>query len=173
MWIGHFGVEYTSKTKTWKYQDPQALPWDRLTSKFNNFYEMTQPHQDQQILHNIAPMASYAFALTQPAAERLVWKLREDKAQKFDLALHIQCKGLDMLCVAPAPGVMHHHKVDGQRSLSGNGNKNDGKHDLGWWRYKHKYTYNIDWSARCNAERVGERIGDKWQCMPGLHDASI
>ncbi|KAK5169029.1 uncharacterized protein LTR77_006338 [Saxophila tyrrhenica] len=169
LWIGHFGLEYTTKTKVWDYRDPQALPWDRLTSKFNNYYQQQAgASKDQQILQNVAPMATYAFALTRPAAERLLRILREGKAQKFDLALHIQCKGLDMLCLAPAPGVMHHHKVEGQRSLLSEGTKGDGKHDLGWWRYRHKYTYNVEWSARCNAEHVGERVGDRWQCMPGL-----
>ena len=56
------------------------------------------------------------------------------------------------------------------QSLGKSGNLDDDKHDLNWWRTRHKYTYNIEWSARCNAAGVGEKIGKRWQCMPGKYD---
>jgi hypothetical protein len=173
LWVGHFGVEYTSKTAIWEYRDPHALPWDRVRSKFNNYYSTRPKNSQQQVLHSIAPMASYAFGLTRSAAANLISTLRRERAQKFDLALHIQCKGLGLLCVAPAPGLMHHHKVDGQRSILDAGNQDDGKHDLKWWARHHKYTYNLATSARCTAGKSGEKLGDSWRCMPGLYDENL
>lgn len=178
-WIGHFGIEYTTNSQTWTYTDPHALPWDHLTSAFNNYYETQadveaqSQEQPQHIIHSVAPMATYAFALTRGAAQKLVSKLRNERAQKFDYALHRHCKGLDLTCMAPVPGVMHHHKVAGEKSINVAGTQNDGKYDLEWWRNQHKYTYNIEWSARCNAAGVGERLGNRWQCMPGRYDKNI
>lgn len=174
LWIGHYGIEALPKSQVVPYTDPYALSWNRLTSNFNNYLDQiraaateTDQEQPQQILITGAPMGTYAFALSRSNAQRLVKKLRDKHVQQFDLALHIDCKGLVHRCVAPVPAMMHHHRVTGQKALVKAGNQDDGIHDLHWWRHQHKYTYNVEWSARCNAAGVGEKLGDRWQCMPG------
>ena len=181
LWLGHFGVELTPQTLIWYYHDSFALPWDRLNSTFNNYYELVRAQnteeagfpKQQQVAHTVAPMSTYAFALTRANAQRLVHRLRSDRIQKFDLALHIQCKGLEQKCVAPVPEVMHHHKVQGQSSIGRIGDERHERHDLTWWRTQRKYTFNLGLSARCNAAGVGERLGPEWQCLPGEYDVEI
>ena len=175
LWLGHWGLEYTMRTEEILYEDHHALPWDHLASDYNNFYELQMHHKDkpQQLLRYISPIASFAFALTRPAAERLIQRLRDNHSEQFDVTMLSFCKGFELTCMAPAPGLMYHHKVAGQKSIDLAGTKNDGKHDLQWWRNQHKYTYNVEWSARCNAAGVGEKLGDRWQCMPGKYDKNL
>lgn len=176
-WIGFYGIEALPQTEVVSYSDSFALPWERLTSKFNDYFERirseikaTGQDQPQQLVITAAPMGTYAFALTRQNAQRIVGMLRKKRVQQFDLALHIDCKGLVHRCVAPTPPLMHHHRVFGQKSIVEAGTQNDGLHDLDWWRHQHKYTYNVEWSARCNAAGAGEQLGDRWQCMPGRYD---
>ncbi|KAK3683133.1 hypothetical protein LTR37_020520 [Vermiconidia calcicola] len=179
LWIGHYGVEVTQNTREVSYTDPFALDWGLLTSTFTDYYELRLPPKDseqpkelqQRLLLNAAPMSTYAFALTRSNAERLIRKLKDAPVQRFDIALHTGCKGLEHRCVVPAPALLHHHKVTGDQSILNSAAEQNGARDLPWWRGQHTYTYNIEWSARCNAGRVGEKIGDRWQCMPGTYDA--
>lgn len=43
LWVGHYGVEFTENVSIISYDDPYALPWERLTSNFNNYYEAMRP----------------------------------------------------------------------------------------------------------------------------------
>lgn len=175
-WPGHFGMSFVDSTDIFKYTDPYALPWDHLTTQFNNYYEQmaasSKPDspQQQQLIFNVAPLATFAYATTKTHAARLAQKLRNDKAAKFDNAVHIDCIGGGHRCVAPVPQLFHHHQVKGERASSSESQQDDVVQDMSWYRTKHKYTYNIEWSARCNAAKVGEQLGDKWQCLPGKYD---
>ena len=171
-WIGHFRVEFSPVTKVEHYTDPIALPWDRLTSDFNNYYETVRAtsQKDQEIVTDVAPMATYGFALTRSTAQMLVCRLRDDRSQKFDLALHILCKGRELRCSAPVPEVVHHHSVLGMETIRLAGEGKGEKEDISWWRKRHKFTYNVEFSARCNALHAGEKLGDRWQCLPGRYD---
>ena len=177
LWIGCYGVEEVPTSETTLYDDPFALPWEQLTSNFNNYFDIIRERQKesgkdepQRFVEPAAPIGSYAFALTRSNAERVVRMLRDQHVQRFDLALHLDCKSSSQKCVAPVPSLMHHHRVVGQASIAEVSSQDDGVHELDWWRHQHKYTYNIEWSARCNAAKVGENVGDRWQCMPGRYD---
>ena len=176
LWLGHYGVEFTNDPGIIHYDDPYALPWERLTSNFNNYYATLRPDPEhpeskaqQQLMLGSAPMGSYGFALTRETAQKLVYDIRSQRSQQFDFALHVKCKGQELRCAAPVPALMHHHKVVGETSIL-HSSAGDVKEDLAWWRNSHKYTYNIEYSARCNAEHVGEQLDDRWQCMPGRYD---
>ena len=179
LWLGHCGMEITPRTEEVTYTDPHALAWDRLTCSFNNYYanqnRRYEGHigpQQQRILSHTAPLCTFAWAVTRSHAHRIVRKFREERVCNLDMALHIDCKGLKQRCTVVVPELMHHHRVDGGRAITDDGeDKNDTQtQDLAWWRTKHKYTYNIEWSARCNAAWSGESLGDRWQCLPGKYD---
>ena len=179
LWLGHCGMEFTPQTEETTYTDPHALPWDRLTCPFNSYYAdqkrryggRVEPQQ-QRVMSHTAPLCTFAWALTRSHADRIVYKFRNERVYNPDMALHIDCKGLKQRCTVVLPEVMHHHRVDGGRAITDNGeDKNDTrKRDLAWWEMRHKYTYNVEWSARCNAARSGESPGDRWQCLPGKFD---
>lgn len=182
LWLGHFGIEFTEKTQISNYEDPHALPWAALTSTFNNYYQQQgqSGSTQQQLAHNIAPLSTYAWATTRSHAQLLVEELASIRAQKFDVYLHIQCRGLRQRCVAPIPELMHHHRVSGSQSIGrpGIASTTEGltwwqnllnrgrRESLDWWRDATKHTYNVEWSARCNAAQSGKRLGDRWQCLP-------
>ncbi|GIZ49761.1 hypothetical protein CKM354_001278800 [Cercospora kikuchii] len=178
-WPGHFGMSFVDGTEIQKYHDPYALPWNRLKTNFNNYYEQmaaASPPEPQQLIFNVAPLSTYAYAITKSHAARLVQKIRNDKADSFDTALHIDCVGKAHRCVAPVPQLFHHHRVTGGKVSSGKEALagNDGiAQDMAWYRTKQKYTYNIEWSARCNAIGAGEKVGERWQCLPGQGNGEI
>jgi hypothetical protein len=66
LWIGHCGVEYPSRTLVSHHDDPHSMLWGSLTSQFNGYYEVqsTNLQQSQQLLDNVAPLSTYAFAVT-------------------------------------------------------------------------------------------------------------
>lgn len=193
LWLGHFGMEFTEQTKITHYTDPHALPWGSLKSNFNNYYEQqkaaeTQSGQSkQQITHNVAPLSTYAWATTRTHAQWLVKEFTSSRLQIFDVGLHVLCRGLRHRCVAPVPELMHHHRVVGSKSIGRPGSFGDTEgpvwwerilnrykgEDLDWWRKATKHTYNIEWSARCNAAESGERSGDRWQCLPKDEHAEL
>ncbi|SMY28582.1 unnamed protein product [Zymoseptoria tritici ST99CH_1A5] len=158
-WPGHFGMQFADNVDIFHYKDSHALPWAHLTSEFNNYYTQmaeTTPPEDQQLVFNVAPLATFAYAITRSHAVKLLSKLRSDRAEKFDNALHVECKGLWQRCVAPVPQVFHHHQVEGEKSLSSEeGRKEEVEGELGWYMRRHKWTYNVEWSARCNALETG------------------
>ena len=84
--------------------------------------------------------------------------------EAYDVALHRDCKGLRQRCTAPVPELFHHHKVVGEEAIGVEGEAVT--QDLDWYMNRHKWTLNIEWSARCNAAGTGEKLGkeDKWQC---------
>ena len=175
-WPGHFGMAFVKGTEIVKYSDPYALPWSQLSTTFNDYYEQmasqSEPEfpEPQQVVFNVAPLATFAYAVTRTHAARLLHKMRKEGTHKFDDALHVDCKGLAHRCVAPVPQLFHHHKLTGERSLSTKAHQEDGPQDMSWYMNQHKYTFNIEWSARCNAAGLGEKLGDKWQCLPNVHD---
>ena len=78
-------------------------------------------------------------------------------ARAYDMALSLGCwsKGLD--CWTVNPELFHHHRMGGAGySQIGvvNGDVQVSEHD---------YTWNIGWSARCNAER---KDGELRRCLP-------
>ena len=73
----------------------------------------------------------------------------------------------------PVPEFFHHHRTVGEVDIDRQGNGSVQRKDLEWWRGVHKYTYNVEWSARCNAAKAGEKLGERWQCLPGKHDDLI
>ena len=176
LWPGHFGMSFIDGTEVFQYKDPHALPWNRLKSQFNNYYEqmasMSKPEspEPQQLVFKVAPLATFAYAVTRSHAAKLAQKLKKDKAHKFDNAVHIDCVGGFHRCVAPVPQLFHHHQVVGEKASSSEGVPEEVVQDMAWYRTKHRYTYNIEWSARCNAAKLGEKIGDKWQCLPEKDD---
>jgi GR25 family glycosyltransferase involved in LPS biosynthesis len=173
-WPGHFGMQFADGAEVFHYTDPHALPWKHLTCQFNNYYSQMAAEEGparQQLVFNSAPLATFAYAITRSHAAKFVEKLRRDLATKFDNALHIDCKGLAQRCVAPVPQVFHHHQVAGEKSLSSEeGRKEEVAKDLKWYMRRHKWTYNIEWSARCNALEVGEGLEKGWSCGPGKYD---
>lgn len=179
-WPGHYGMSFVDGTDIFKYRDPYALPWSRLTATFNNYYEQmaiesqSGERQPQQLIFNVAPLSTFAYATTKAHAARLVQKISKDgifrkDGSPFDMALHIDCVGKAHRCVAPVPQLFHHHQVDGERAISSSGG--DELQDMTWYESKHKYTFNIEWSARCNAAHVGENVSDRWQCLPNKDDS--
>lgn len=178
-WLGHYGIEFTNTVSTRTYSDPHALPWSRLTSPFNNYYEQQRDKeqsdgpQAQQIMFNATSLATFAWAITRFHAEWLLNDLRSRRAQQFDVAMHVHCKGGKQRCMIPVPELMHHHKAVGEIDIGTQGNGSVARKDLDWWKGVHKYTYNIEWSARCNAAAIGEKLKEAWQCLPGRYDDLI
>ena len=113
------------------------------------------------------------YANNSDRAKKLLEELRKSRPQVIDTKLHISCKGLAHRCMAPVPELFHHHRVTGQARIGEPGAAPSGRETLNWWRTSHKYTYNVEWSARCNALQSGDQVGNKWQCLPGESDDHV
>ncbi|KAK5721845.1 hypothetical protein LTR15_006438 [Elasticomyces elasticus] len=168
LWLGHCGMQFTTRTTVLDYEDPFALDWDHLTCPFNNYYEQQKEgHGSQQIVRGVAPLCTYAYAVTRKAALDIVEHFPE-RPKGFDMERHVSCMGGRHNCIAPVPELFHHQTVLGERKIGEKGD--DVIQDLDWYKGKHKFTYNVQWSARCNALGVGEHLVGGWQCLPGKYD---
>lgn len=179
LWLGHPGIEYVEGTEVYEYDDAHALPWHRLFSVENRYYEriaegeygITRPH----LLYNVVPcIGSWAYATTRAHALGMLRRFSAEDSglrangKHFDNLLSEDCSSGKVRCVAPAPELFHHQQVLGEKPINEAGNRSS--QGLEWYKQHHKYSYNIEWSARCNAAEVGERIGDRWQCLPNKDD---
>lgn len=173
LWLGHYGIQFTDQTRISYYHDPYALSWRHLTSDFNNYYQQMQSAEaasdltQQQVAYGVAPMGTYAWAITRGHAQWLVQELTSTRAQVFDVRLHVLCRGLRQRCVAPVPELLHHQQVAGSKSIGKQGVA-PGNEELSWWRTVDKSTQNIAWSARCTSGKSGKRFGDLWKCLPPI-----
>lgn len=178
-WLGHAGLGHVGGTQVFEYDDPHALPWKSAFSVWNGYYEqIAAGHRGAarpRLIYNVQPfLGSYAYATTRVHAARMVERymaedswLRKD-GLSFDFILSRDCQNRLARCVAPAPELFHHQQVPGEKKINEGGSR--GMQDMAWYKQQHKYTYNINWSARCNAAQSGERIGNRWQCLPNKGD---
>lgn len=107
-------------------------------------------------------------AATKSHEAKLVEKLREDEAHKFDDAVHIHRIGRSHRCVLrlSLSFSYRHHQVVGEK-VSSNEDVQEGVQDMKWYWTKHNiHTGNVECSAQCNATRFGEKLGDRWQYLP-------
>lgn len=172
LWLGHMGIELLPSSELTKYQDPYALPFGRLTSDFNNYYEqLRDTNASPRVIRGVAAMAVYGYAVTRSSARAIIQASKTGQ-HAFDDTIHILCKGGKLRCVAPVPQLFHHHHVSGASRIDVD--IDDGiKQDLRWASSRHQYTYNIQWSARCNVAGVGEKLGDMRQCLPSRYDHKV
>ncbi|KAI7153763.1 hypothetical protein KC349_g8146 [Hortaea werneckii] len=169
LWLGHCGLELVANTHIIHYNDPNALGWDRLTGCLNDWYtQQRNSGVSQTVLQGVAPIGSYAYGVTRERAASLVEENTNRTGRAFDFTLHRDCKGLHQRCTAPVPELFHHHKVIGEKSIGVEGEVVP--QDLAWYQNQHMWTFNIEWSARCNAAGTGEKVSGRRRCMPGLYD---
>lgn len=172
LWLGHMGVELSYTSELEEYQDPFALPFERLISGFNDLYaHLRDTSRSQLVVRNAAPMASWAYVVNRQSAHYIIDAIQTDR-RLLDETIHILCKGSKLRCVARVPELFHQHHVVGASGIDVDA-KDDGIQDLRWAGRRHQYTYNIQWSAQCNAAGIGERLGSLWQCMPSQYDHMI
>lgn len=106
-------------------------------------------------------------------ATTLLARLEAQRSQNIDDALHIACKGLQQRYLATAPELVHHHRVTGQHKLKNRRPVGARTQDLEWWHGQHKFTHNIQHSARCNVGQSGKKVEGLWQCLPNVDDENI
>lgn len=172
LWLGHCGLQATAGTFNISYDDPHALPWDHLGCPLHNcFAELQRDQSRQQISPNVVPTCTYAYALTGEHAKTVLARVSKERCQSFDMCVYYHCqKGLQR-CTSPMPELFHHHKIIGQKHLGGPVAHATGeKQGLEWWQDKHKYTYNVQWGARCNAGQAGEKLETGCRCLPAQFD---
>lgn len=166
------GVELLPSSEVTEYRDPHALPFERLTSDFNNYYEQLRDSSaSPRVVRGVAAQAVYAYAVTRSSAQAII-EASKTGQHLYDDTIHILCKGEKLRCVAPVPELFHHHQVDGASRIDLEVEEGP-KQDLRWARSRHQYTYNVQWSARCNTAGVGEKLGSARQCLPSRYDHRI
>ncbi|KAF4535134.1 Glycosyltransferase family 25 [Lasiodiplodia theobromae] len=189
LWLGHCASVKTPHSRQLDTLDDAASlpPANSLRALADRYAYTPLPDGTRSIMRSPGPTCTYAYAVTRPGAARIL-ELASGGGAAFDNEVGAGCaKGEEkggLRCVSVAPELFHHQRVireDGADSSLVDG-MNWGKAGEGELKtYKQKtvgkekvgtgaahdgrrfITFNIMYSARCNADR-GD--GDLVECMP-------
>lgn len=191
LWLGHCASVKTPHSRQLDTLDDAASlpPANSLRALADRYAYTPLPDGTRSIMRSPGPTCTYAYAVTRPGAARIL-ELASGGGAAFDNEVGAGCaKGEEkggLRCVSVAPELFHHQRVireDGTDSSLVDG-MNWGKAGEGELKtYKQKtvgkgkekagadaahdgrrfITFNIMYSARCNADR-GDR--DLVECMP-------
>lgn len=125
LWLGHYGIEFTVATEVFANTDPYALPWSQLSSNFNEYYQSLRSKfvdegiQQQQVLRGIAPIATYAWAVTRQHAEKLLHQLRKPRSRTLTMLCILRAKIWRKDAWCPCPNSCTTTGCSVSRSLTG------------------------------------------------------
>ncbi|KAG4026569.1 hypothetical protein MFRU_039g00470 [Monilinia fructicola] len=183
LWLGHCGEVFPETLDEYRSFAPSSLEIARLSRKyiitsdatvappahFKGFQNATQNPHTRWVHTTGGPICTFAYALSQQGARKVLWDLSVDKlAGPFDNALAGLCRWgrdknrLGMRCVSVTPALFQHHKsrgwIGGDSDIQKVGGAKGALRDKGM-------TENLVWSARLNIREMlmGERIRGQWE----------
>ncbi|MCJ1350942.1 MAG: hypothetical protein MMC33_000924 [Icmadophila ericetorum] len=163
LWLGHCGDNWQDPTSRTFYADSNVLTPSLQRGAHHDGFPTSY-----RVLHTSSfPICSFAYALTRTGAQRMLnWSTPSLTpspvlSSAFDLHLSTGCFNRRIDCVTVNPEIMHHHRQGGGKysSIDEPGEGVISEHD---------YTWNIEWSARCNRDMW--RKEELVQCLPGPDD---
>ncbi|TGO11673.1 hypothetical protein BTUL_0104g00180 [Botrytis tulipae] len=182
LWLGHCGEVFPETLDEYKSLSPSSPEIAHLSRKyiitsdptvapprhFKGFQNATQNPYTRWVHISGGPICTFAYALSQQGARKVLWDLSVDKlAGPFDNALAGLCrwgkdsKRLGMKCISVTPGLFQHHKargwVGGDSDIQKVGSTKEDVREKG-------VTENVVWSARMNVREMlmGEKIRGQW-----------
>ncbi|TEY47668.1 hypothetical protein BOTCAL_0302g00160 [Botryotinia calthae] len=182
LWLGHCGEVFPETLDEYKSLSPSSPEIAHLSRKyiitsdptvappihFKGFQNATQNPHTRWVHISGGPICTFAYALSQQGARKVLWDLSVDKlAGPFDNALAGLCrwgrdsKRLGMRCISVTPGLFQHHKARGW--IGGDSDIQKVGSTKGEVREK-GVTENVVWSARMNVREMlmGEKIRGQW-----------
>ncbi|TGO61323.1 hypothetical protein BCON_0028g00400 [Botryotinia convoluta] len=182
LWLGHCGEVFPETLDEYKSLSSSSPEIAHLSRKyiinsdptvappihFKGFQNATQNPYTRWVHISGGPICTFAYALSQQGARKVLWDLSVDKlAGPFDNALAGLCrwgrdsKRLGMRCISVTPGLFQHHKargwIGGDSDIQKVGSANREVREKG-------VTENVVWSARMNVREMlmGEKIRGQW-----------
>ncbi|KAK8243573.1 hypothetical protein IWZ00DRAFT_179311 [Phyllosticta capitalensis] len=148
LWLGHCGsslpreddeaAQITSFTDT-------TLP---AVVKTTNPQLLDNPTYQRYVYRTGSPICSFAYGVTQEAANLIVERAATGEAVAFDVWLHFACERGELRCFAVNPELFHQHEMAGPHDSIINGVDSGTVVEA-------RRTMNIRYSARCNADLGG------------------
>lgn len=184
LWLGHCASVPTPHSRTLVHPNDPTLPKaQRLRALADRYAYTPLPDYARQVMRSPGPTCTYAYAVTRRGAQRVLEAAGSGGGgAAFDNEVGAACamgeKRGGLRCVSVAPEVVHHQRVigGGESSIVDGMNWAEGelkrkveqekeaRKSGGEEREERRFvTFNIMYSARCNAER-GD--GELVQCMP-------
>ncbi|KAL1622816.1 hypothetical protein SLS54_004836 [Diplodia seriata] len=191
LWLGHCASGKTPRSRQLDTLADAATvpPANRLRAFADRYAYTPLPDGTRSIMRSPGPTCTFAYAVTRQGAARILEMTGQGGGAAFDNEVGAGCakgeKKGGLRCVSVAPELFHH-----QRLVSGDGKGSSMVEDMNWGieegdgvdgelksrkRKKIKtdkglarggqrfITFNIMYSARCNAEK-GD--GELVECMP-------
>ncbi|TGO20587.1 hypothetical protein BPAE_0284g00140 [Botrytis paeoniae] len=182
LWLGHCGEVFPENLDEYKSLASSSPEIAHLSRKyivtsdptvappmhFKGFQNATQNPYTRWVHISGGPICTFAYALSQQGAKKVLWDLSVDKlAGPFDNALAGLCrwgrdsKRLGMRCISVTPGLFQHHKARGW--IGGDSDIQKVGSAKGEVREK-GVTENVVWSVRMNVREMlmGEKIRGQW-----------
>jgi hypothetical protein len=164
------------------YTDPTLPPLDKLDPQTADFFASFNIPWHTRLLHpTVFPLCTFGYALTRPAARRLLNDIAAREAEGGTMAYDVRvleaCRDLGMRCWSVAPELMRH--LDAKSEIEGVnmgiedqfGDSSDGSNVASL-----AHTANIDCGVRTHEEfftkdpkRLGylqEVVGRQGRCLP-------
>ncbi|KAE8342740.1 hypothetical protein BDV24DRAFT_150316 [Aspergillus arachidicola] len=144
LWLGHCG-DYIPESPASLMDEtlPESSLYRENDGRLTNF-----PSHLRMVHKSVAPICTYAYALTMPAASKLYELSRQGIDRIITDYLREWCQSGTLRCLTVNPEVFHHHKQAGE--VSSDIAVVEGWDDLAA-KAKSDYTANIRFSARCSS----------------------
>ncbi|EKG19535.1 hypothetical protein MPH_03399 [Macrophomina phaseolina MS6] len=193
LWLGHCGSVKMPYTRQLHQEDDDSLPPALQLRGLADRYAYTPlPDYTRSVMRSPGPTCTYAYAVTRQGAQRILELAGNGGGAAFDNEIGAACskgeKKGGLRCVSVAPELFHHQRAigkdgkdssivdgmnwaDGKESVDNGelksrkrkGRKQNRKAIKGVTGERRFITFNIMYSARCNAERSDKELV---RCMP-------
>ncbi|KAF2145792.1 glycosyltransferase family 25 protein [Aplosporella prunicola CBS 121167] len=192
LWLGHCTSLYgPHSTRLTAPNDTTQLPGQALSAYANRFAYTRLDDHERAVLSRPECACTFAYAVSGTGARRVLERTKAGAAAAFDNALGAACRespkrGKGLRCASVAPELVHHQRgvvdADADADEEGEGapwrgslveglNRGEGEREaLLAPRPSRFFTFNIMYSARCNAHRGDRRLT---QCLPTEEDREV
>jgi hypothetical protein len=185
LWLGTCGDHFLPNAlrhPSLTYTDPTLPPLDKLHPQTAEFFATFNIPSHTRLLHpTVFPLCTFGYALTRPAAYRLLHDIAAREAEGGTMAYDVRvleaCRDLGMRCWSVAPELMRHLGVGSeiQDVDTGKEDRNGGSSETSKVELM-SHTANIDCGVRSNEafftkdperlEYLQEMVGRQGRCLP-------
>ena len=194
VWLGTCGDHFEPtalRHPSLTYIDPILPPLERLHPDTADFFSTLNIQSYTRFLYpTVFPLCTFGYALTRPAAHRLLHEIAAREAEGGTMAYDVRvleaCRDLGLRCWSVAPELMRHlgaeseiAGVDAGREDQNGGSSSDGRSDGSKVKLM-AHTANIDCGVRSNKafftkdperlEYLKEVVGRQGRCLE--HESS-
>ncbi|KAF2769719.1 hypothetical protein EJ03DRAFT_271728 [Teratosphaeria nubilosa] len=140
IYLGHCGDIFKPDAKTFRipkieYYDPTLPSRQALHPYTSEFLDGIGVPEHTRVVHqSVSPLCTFGFALTRPAAHRLLTEIAHREASggtmAYDVRILEACRDLGLRCWSANPELFHHLELESEIAIvNGEGDEGEGQVD--------------------------------------------